>query len=124
MACFDAPGDAQLSPDGTTLMLTSGLHRAKQRVVLTLSMIRGTYKYDRLKGFPWFSGLLDRGSQPVLEATIRKELREMPEVKVLQRLDFTVDRETRLLSVYFEILTSDGDVIDGSVPLPLVAVAS
>jgi len=121
MACFDVPGDAVLANDGSTLLLVTGQLRLKQRLITGFNTIAGSYRYNRNVGFPWFSGLLDRGSEQSLTAEMQKFILEQPEVVRIRRFKLDVNRNTRRAAIEFDIQTTDDETLELTAPLPLVA---
>lgn len=120
MACFPIPGDAVLSSDGRTFLLTTGGPRVAQRLRIGIQTILGTYKYDLDKGIPWFR-LLDKPNQALLRPAIRDFFLSFPEVHSIRSLEFLVDRQTRLMSVAYELRMADGEVVKATSPITPLA---
>lgn len=121
MACFNISGDAVLSSDGRTLLLTTGGERLAQRLRVGIKTILGTYKYDLSKGVPWFR-LLEKPNQALLRTGIRDFFLGFPEVSSILSLQFTVDRATRLMSVAYQLRLADGTTVEATSPItPLVS---
>jgi hypothetical protein len=123
MACFDIPGDAALSPDRRTLLLTTGAPRVAQRLRVGIRTVLGTYKYDLAKGVPWFE-LLEKPNQILLRSAIYDFFLSHPEVSSVLNLEFRVDRLTRMMSVSYQLKMADGQELTGSSDVTAVAVSA
>ncbi len=113
MGCFEIPGDAQLSPDGKTLLLTSGGKRLAQRLRIGIGTILGTYKYDLSKGVPWFL-LLEKPNRALLDAGLRDYFLSHSEVASIVSLEFPVDPRTRVMSVSYKLKMRTGETVEST----------
>jgi hypothetical protein len=120
MASFPIAGDAVLSADGKTFLLTTGAPRLAQRMRVGIRTILGTYKYDLSKGVPWFR-LLDKPNQALIRPGIRDFFLSFPEVHSIIDLQFTVDRQTRLMTVTYQLRMGDGQVVTATSPITPLA---
>ena len=119
MATFDIPGDAMLTPDGTSIMLASGAPRVKQRIKVGIETILGSYKYDPSKGLPWFDWL-DRTQRVVIESELRKFFLSYPEVLTIVSLTLSVAKPTRQLSVRYELKLKSAAIITDTIAIAQV----
>jgi len=122
MACFNIAGDAALSPDGRTMLLTTGDERTAQRLRIGIRTVLGTYRYDLAKGVRWFE-LLDKPHQALLRAELYDYFLSHPEVSSIASLEFRVDRVTRVMSVAYQLRMASGQVLEGSSDITALAVS-
>jgi len=120
MACFPIPGDAALSSDGRTFLLTTGPERLAQRLRVGIHTVLGTYKYDLSKGIPWLQ-LLEKPNQALLRTAMRDFFLSFPEVSSILSLTFGNDRVTRLMSVDYQLRLADGTVVTATSPITPLA---
>lgn len=120
MACFPIAGDAVLSSDGRTFLMVTGGQRLAQRLTVGVKTIQGTYKYDLSKGIPWFV-LLDKPNRALLPPAIRDYFLSHPEVHSIISLAFSVDRQTRLMSVDYQLRMKNGEVVVATSPITPLA---
>ncbi len=120
MATFDIPGDMQLTPDGSSVVLASGAKRVKQRLKADIETIAGTYKYNLDAGTPW-PEWFEQGLRVPIEAELRRKFLSHPEVDSVPLLSLTLDRATRLLRVTYKAQLKSADEITDSLPIAQVA---
>lgn len=123
MGSFNIPGDAVLSSDGRTLLFATGGERTSQRLRVGIRTVLGTYKYDLAKGVPWFE-LLEKPNQALFRAALYDHFLSHPEVSSVLRLDFRIDRLTRIMSVSYQLKMADGQELVGSSDVTAVAVSA
>lgn len=119
MPTFDIPGDMMLMPDGTSIVLATGVARVKQRLRIGIQTILGTYKYDVAKGLPWFEWL-DKTRASVIESELRKFFLSFPEVQSLTTLTLSIDKPTRQLAVRYELRLKSRETITDTIAIAQV----
>jgi hypothetical protein len=123
MGSFNIPGDAVLSSDGRTLLLTSGGERVAQRLRVGIKTVLGTYRYDMARGVPWFE-LLEKPNQALLRAALYDYFLSHPDVSSILSLEFRVDRLTRLMNVTYQLRMKNGDVVGDTTPVSPLGVST
>lgn len=92
------------------LSLTVGVPAVCQRLGLRLSLWRGEYVIDRGQGIPYTDILGRKGTEPILEATLRRAAGTSPGIDTLQEFSMDVDAE-RAASVSLVARASNGEPV-------------
>lgn len=121
MGSFNIPGDAVLSDDGRTLLLTSGPARVTQRLRVGIRTVLGTYRYDLGRGVPWLE-LLDKPNQALLRAGLHDYFLGHAEVASILSLELRVERLTRLMTVAYALRLADGTTVIDTADITPIAV--
>jgi hypothetical protein len=101
MSILDVPGDLSISagrfgvPDNETA----------QRIRVGSLIFRGSWKFDLLRGIPLLDQVLGQAAPlGAVREVFRTFLLSTPGVISVDRLDLTLDRKTRILSVSFKAI--------------------
>ena len=116
MAFFRIAGDAELSPDGKSLLLCTDKQRLKQRYTIGLRTILGTSRYNTRIGVDWVR-LLEKGDTQTIRAALTRFFFSFKETRSIKKLELVRDRQTRVLYVDWEVLTKTNLNIDGYSPI-------
>jgi hypothetical protein len=118
--CFPVPGDLELTEDGTDIVLFHGAARVKQSIQVGAQIFRGSWRYDRQKGVPYFEDILVAG--PELER-VRRRFHELltstPGVATVTRVDLRLDRSEGTMYVDFAAVVETGEVLADSLEFAL-----
>lgn len=113
---LDTDGDL-LIQNGQLVFLT-GAAAVAQRIQTRLRSLLGDWVFDRNVGTPWLERILT--GEPRLDIArgiLAQRIRDSQGVSRLLSLDLSVDRATRVLTVDFRAVTTDGEV-SGAVGVP------
>lgn len=103
--------DGDLVIEGGELQFVRGREAIAQHIGTRLRMFRGEWFLDRNLGVPYLDGVLDRIPDVSLVTPIlRRVILGTPGVDSVERLEFSLDSETRTLTVLGEVVTTDGPV--------------
>jgi hypothetical protein len=100
-------GQITLSPD----QVTGIVQHIRQR----LEFFRGEWFLDLREGLPYYQEILVKNpAMPRVRALFRATILETPGVVQVDRLDLSLERATRLLTVTWRASLVDGTVIDAA----------
>lgn len=118
---FPVPGDIELSADGRELLVVEGRAKIAQSIKTRAQIFKGSWRYDRALGVPYFEDILVAGRSVEL---VRRRFHELiagtDGVTGVTGLALTFDSATETISVKFDCTTVFGTVSD---TLSLAAVA-
>lgn len=101
-----------LAISNNKLSLISGADEVTQRLRSRLKMFRGEWFLDLNKGVPYRTEVFVKGiSTERIASAIKREILTTPGVLQLLSYSQSLDGASRLLSVDFQVLTSDGEII-------------
>lgn len=107
-------GDLELTADGRDLVLTSDREKVLQSLRTRFGIFKGSWRYDRSKGIPYFDDILVAGPQLEL---VRRHFYDTivgtDGVTSVLKLELRVDGETGTLFVNFSC-TASGEIISDS----------
>lgn len=110
-------GDLDLST-GTPVLL-EGLEARRQQMTVHLKRFRGHWFLNPDVGIPYVQRVFVKGTTPAeLHALYTTAILEVPGWLEVLSLSVAVDAQTRVLSVDFHALTTEGVVV-GTVPVTL-----
>lgn len=119
---FPVVGDLQLTPDGRDLQIIGGPRKVIQRLRTRAQIFKGSWKYDRQIGMPYFQEILVADASLEL---VRRRFYEMiagtEGVTTILDLSLRIDRTSGTLYVSFAAVTDSGAQIQDT--LDFVAVA-
>jgi hypothetical protein len=110
---FPVLGDLELTADGRDLVLISGKEKVAQSIRTGAQIFRGSWRYDRSIGIPYFQEILVAG--PDLERVRRRFhefLTSTDGVSSIEQLDVRIDGET--LYVDFRVACESGESTSGT----------
>jgi len=61
--CFPIRGDLELTDDGRDLVLVAGRNKVAQSIVVGAQIFKGSWRYDRGAGIPYFQDIMLGGPQ-------------------------------------------------------------
>ncbi len=109
---FPVKGDLALTPDGRDLQLISGAAKVAQSIRVRAQIFKGSWRYDRQVGMPYFQDILVFGASVEL---VRRRFQELISktdgVLSVQSLAVRFDRTNETILVEFTALSDTGDVI-------------
>lgn len=98
--------------NGTFVTIQNGACMA-QRLNHELKLDKGTWFFDTSKGFPWFEICQKKEvSSRLVDSNTRSILSADDEVTGINSIDVSLDRETRDLTLDFNVSSEYGDVED------------
>lgn len=104
---LDSDGDIDITEG--KLSLTTGLEATAQRISQRLKLYFGEWFLDKTRGVPWIQQVFVKNPNPtIVDAIIKREIIAEPQVIELQQFELDLDTSTRLLTVTFRALTTDG----------------
>ena len=91
------------------LQLVTGVEEIAQIVATRLKFYLGEWFMDVRKGVPWFSKILKKGANPSeVEAILTQAIVDSPGIITLNEATFSLDNQTRRLTVEFNALSTEG----------------
>lgn len=109
---FPVRGDVALTEDGRDLQLISGAARVAQSIRVRAQIFKGSWRYDRQVGVPYFQDILVFGASVEL---VRRRFQEListtPGVLSIQSLSVRFDRTDATIYVEFTAVADTGEVI-------------
>lgn len=109
---FPVRGDVALTEDGRDLQLISGAARVAQSIRVRAQIFKGSWRYDRQVGVPYFQDILVFGASVEL---VRRRFQEListtPGVLSIQTLSVRFDRTDATIYVEFTAVADTGEVI-------------
>lgn len=104
---LDANGEIDLTNNKMTL--TTGLKAIEQRISQRLRLFLGEWFLDKTRGVPWIQQVFKKNPNPVVvDAVIKREILAEPTVRELQIFELDLDTATRILTVTFKAITTEG----------------
>lgn len=93
------------------LTLTTGLKAVEQRIAQRLRLFFGEWFLDKTRGVPWIQQVFKKNPNPdVVDSAIKREILSEPQVRELQTFLLDLDTSSRVLTVTFKALTSEGEL--------------
>jgi hypothetical protein len=109
---FPVLGDLQLTPDGRDLQLVSGAAKVAQSIRVRAQIFKGSWRYDRQLGMPYFQDILVFGSSVEL---VRRRFHEMISstdgVLSIQSLTIRFDHTGQTIFVEFSCVTDTSEIL-------------
>ena len=113
---LDASGDVEILNGKISLLNVDGselLEETAQRLKLKLTTFLGTWFLDPRVGMPYYENVFIKNPRlSVLEAMFTEAIVSDEQVDFLNSLDLDFDNSTRKLSVVFQAVLLDGQVLD------------
>jgi hypothetical protein len=104
-------GDLQLNATNTDIQLGSGPEAVRQSIQTRALIFKGSWRYDRTKGVPYFQEILVSGAQVEL---VRRRFYEMiagtPGVVSVAFVRLRFDTESATMYVDFDCVAESGTV--------------
>lgn len=93
------------------LTLTTGLTAISQRLAQRLRLFFTEWFLDKTRGVPWIQQVFIKNPNPVvIDAVIKREILSEPQVTELQTFTLDIDTTSRVLTVTFRALTTEGEL--------------
>ena len=110
-------GDFALTADGTNIRMTdSTTETVKQRVKSRLQTRKGEWFLNEEDGLPFFTEIMQKNPDITqVRAILLTVLTRTPGVKEVLAFDTTFTEATRTFNVQFKYLTTDGDIVEGTI---------
>lgn len=106
------PGDAALSEDGRDLELVSGPAKIAQNIKVRAGIFKGSWRYDRQLGMPYFDEILVFGATAEL---VRRRFQQLiagtDGVLSVTTLTVRFDQASQTIFVTFSAISDTGEVI-------------
>ena len=110
---ISAGADLAVGDDGG-LVLTRGADAVRQEVVQRLRLLLGEWLLDTDQGVPYRSQVFRRHDDAAVAAQIVvSEVESLPDVRSAEVRDVKFDSAARHLSFTVDIVTTEGEVING-----------
>jgi hypothetical protein len=112
---FPIQGDLELTADGRDLVLVDGPEKVRQNIRVRASIFKGSWRYDRTKGMPYFDEILVAGASVEL---IRRRFYDMliqtPGVLSVRKLTIRIDPSAQGATLYvdFAVTVDAGTLTD------------
>lgn len=105
----DNPVLGDLRVSGVDFQLVTGIDAVLQEVSVRLRWLRGEWFLDQTQGVPYFGEIFRKGATlSTVRSILRKEIRRVPGVRRVARLEVTRDPVTRQATIEVEIVADDG----------------
>jgi hypothetical protein len=118
---FDVVGDLALTSDGRDIQLVWGAKKVLQRIRTRAQIFKGSWRYDRQLGMPYFQEILVAGANLEL---VRRRFQEMligtAGVTTIQALTLRIDRSSGTLLVEFSVVCDSGELISDTLDFEAV----
>jgi hypothetical protein len=109
---FEVLGDLVLTADGRDLQLVSGAAKVAQSIKVRAQIFKGSWRYDRQLGMPYFQDILVFGASVEL---VRRRFHELiantDGVLSVQSLTIKFDRTVETIFVEFSCVTDTSEVV-------------
>lgn len=109
---FPVQGDLRLTPDGRDIQLVSGARKVAQNIRVRAQTFKGSWRYDRNVGMPYFQDILVFGASSEL---IRRRFHDLltgtDGVLSVQSLTLRFDRTHGIIYVEFVVITDTSEVL-------------
>jgi len=114
------PNDwTQVVIESQDLAFVSGIESIRQHLRQRFQFFRGEYKHNLTRGIPYHDEFFKKNPNPIVMDTILKDvILTTPGVIELLSFSMELDNSTRILSIPFKVLTSDG-ILDYTGEIPL-----
>lgn len=101
------------------VVLIKGADEVTQRVRARLRMFRGEWFLNVTKGTPYRETIFAKGvSLDAISQAVKREILTVPGVQELLEYNQTLEGVTRMLTVNFQLLSTDGEILEFSEALP------
>ena len=109
---FDVRGDLALTADGRDLQLVSGAAKIAQSIRVRAQIFKGSWRYDRQVGMPYFQDILVFGaSTQLVRRRFQERIINTDGVLSIQSLTIRFDRTDGVIYVEFACVADTGEVI-------------
>lgn len=109
---FAVPGDIALTPDGRDIQLVSGAAKVSQNIKVRAGIFKGSWRYDRRLGMPYFEDIFAFGaSSELVRRRFYDLLAQTDGVLSVQTLTIRFDRSAETIFVEFVVLTDTSEVV-------------
>lgn len=123
--CFPIVGDLELTADGRDLVFVSGADKVRQNIKSRAGILKGSWRYDRSKGVPYFDDILVAGASVAL---VRRRFYELilgtDGVTAVTSCNVRFDSKTETVFVDFEAVADGELIVDTLAYLQAVAQSS
>lgn len=107
---LDDAGDIDLTA-GSMTMTGFGTVATAQRLKQRLRLFLGEWFLDRERGIPFIQQIfVKRPNAGLIDAIFKQEIISDPAILELQEFELDLDPETRVLTLTFRALTSEGEI--------------
>ncbi len=118
---FPIVGDLQLTADGRDISLISGPEQVRQNIQTRALIFKGSWRYDRNLGVPYFQEILLAGTPVELVRRRFYELvAETPGVTAVQFVRLRFDTESATMYVDFSC-TAENETVSGTLDFAVAA---
>jgi hypothetical protein len=119
---FPIHGDLELTADGRDLVLLSGAAKVAQSIRVGAQIFKGSWRYDRSAGIPYFQEILVAGPQlELVRRRFHEFLTRTPGVAAVTSLTLRHDRASATIYVDFHVVVETGEILTDT--LDFVAVS-
>lgn len=116
LMCDPETGDLLITPLGVARLTDTLLEEVGQRLRTKLQHFLGEWFLDSTLGIAYFRDVLVRNpDMSVVKSTFQDAITSDPDVEQLVLLDLSLNSETRVLSVTFEVVLKSGELLDAAV---------
>src|SRR5690606_38690821 len=93
-------------------VIATGADEVEQRLRCNLKLFLGEFFLDQSVGTPWRQVIFEKATPPeTIAAAIKSVILATPGVVQLRSYSQSIDARTRELSVSFEVLSTDGEIV-------------
>jgi hypothetical protein len=118
---FPIPGDLDLTEDGRDFVLVSGASKVLQSIKTRAQIYKGSWRYDRSKGVPYFQEILVAGVGVEL---VRRRFHELligtDGVTGVRSLEVAFDPTSATINVSF-VVSCDEGLVNGALDFEAVS---
>lgn len=105
-------GDLQLTDDGRDLQLVFGAAKVAQNIKVRAQTFKGSWRYDRQIGMPYFEDILAFGaSSELVRRRFHDLLANTDGVLSVQSLTLRFDRTRGTIYVEFSVITDTSEIL-------------
>lgn len=105
-------GDLQISDDGRDLLLVSGAAKVGQNIKARAGIFKGSWRYDRQLGVPYFEEILAFGaSKELVRRRFLDLVTQTPGVLSVESLTVGFDNVAQVISVNFSCITDTSEIV-------------
>lgn len=113
--CFPILGDLEVTDDGRDLVLVAGRDKVAQSLRVGAQIFRGSWRYDRQRGIPYFQDILLAGPQlEVVRRRFHEFISETDGVTAVDSLTLRFDSAQATMYVDFIAVCDDGSTLTSS----------
>ncbi len=113
--CFPVRGDLELRDDGRDIVLVAGRDKVAQSITVGAQIFKGSWRYDRQVGIPYFQDIMLAGPQAdVVRRRFVDFLSTTDGVTSVDRLTLRFENASGIMNVDFSVTCDDSSTLTSS----------